>query len=248
MKHLTAQFVISAMLCGCSDSVITPADEAISRSRRLMDVLSTNATVRVIRETENVRTNLLALTDVHLRRDIIKEWKASLYDMRVEDLRPSDRYASIREAHRLVSWDVVGALWDIHESYESMWEIHLEALAWLDAQCKKMQPGIPQKGFDVRREREKWNFYLALVEYRESAIENLELNGFDERIYDVERARMDVVRKRFEIMIGRPVRPREEIKILGRFAKEVRARIVKERDAALKVCCDSHGVILQTPQ
>ena len=116
MKHLTAQFVILAMLCGCSDSVITPADEAISRSRRLMDVLSTNATVRVIRETENVRTNLLALTDVHLRRDIIKEWKASLYDMPVEDLRPSDRYASIREAHRLVSWDVVGALWDIHES------------------------------------------------------------------------------------------------------------------------------------
>lgn len=236
MKHVTAQFVILAMLCGCSDSVIAPSDEAVSRAKRLVGELLTNATVRVVRETESIRTNLLALTDVRLRHDIIKEWKAALYDIQVEELRPSDRYAIIREAHHLVSWDVIGALWDIDESYEKMWEIHLESLAWLDAQCKKMKPGIPQKGFDARLEREKWNYYLALAEYRESAIENLELNGFDERIYDVGPTRMDVVRKRFEIMIGRPVRPREEIKTLGRFAKEVRARIVKERDAALAVC------------
>ena len=233
MKHLTVQFVILTMLCGCSDSAITPSDEVVDRANRLVGVLVTNATVRAIRETGNIRTNLLDLSDVRLRHNIIKKWKASLFGIPVEDLRPSDRYALIREAYRLVSWDVVGALWDIDKSYENMWEIHFEALDWLDAQCKKMKPRIPQMDFDARREREKWNYYQALVEYRESVIENLELNGFDERIYDVGLARMDVIRKRFEIMIGRPVRSREKIKILGRFAKQARERIIKERDAAL---------------
>ena len=202
-------------------------------SNHLMNRLSSNASVRVIIETKNVRSNLTYVVDARRRRNMIKEWKTSLYNIPVQGLRPSERYTSVREAYRVVSWDVVGALWDVDKSYEGMWEVHLEALAWLSDHCLKMKPEMPQVGFDVRQEREKWNYYQALVEYRESVIENLELNGFDERIYNVDPVRMDVIRKRFEKAIGRSVRPRGEIKLLGRYVKEARARIAKDRDAAL---------------
>ena len=45
---------------------------------------------------------------------------------------------------------------------------------------------------------------------------------------------MDAIRAKFEKLIGRPVRKREDITRLGFYAKQVRARIQKERDAALK--------------
>lgn len=219
--------------CGCSDPAGSPSEVAISLSNHLTNRLSSNASVRVILETKNVRSNLTYVVDARRRRDMINEWKKSLYNIPVQSLRPSDRYASVREAYRVVSWDVVGALWDIDKSYEGMWEVYLEALAWLSDQSVKMKPEMPQKGFDVRQEMEKWNYYQALVEYRESVIENLELNGFDERIYNVDPVRMDVIRKRFEKAIGRSVRPRGEIKLLGRYVKEARTRIAKERGAAL---------------
>ena len=233
MKQLVTWFIVWATFCGCSDPVASPSEAAVSMSNHLMNKLSSNASVRVIIETKNVRSNLTYIVDSRRRRDMIKEWKTSLYNIPVQDLRPSDRYASVREAYRVVSWDVVGAVWDIDKSYEGMWEVYLEALAWLSDQSVKMKPEMPQEGFDVRQEMEKWNYYQALVEYRESAIESLELSGFDERIYNVDPVRMDIIRKRFEKAIGRPVRPRGKIKLLGRYVKEARARIVKERNAVL---------------
>ena len=158
--------------CGCSDPAGSPSEVAISLSNHLTNRLSSNASVRVILETKNVRSNLTYVVDARRRRDMINEWKKSLYNIPVQSLRPSDRYASVREAYRVVSWDVVGALWDIDKSYEGMWEVYLEALAWLSDQSVKMKPEMPQKGFDVRQEMEKWNYYQALVEYRESVIEN----------------------------------------------------------------------------
>ena len=226
--------IVSLMtFCGCSDPVASPSEVAVAMSNHLMNRLSSNASVRVILETKNVRSNLTYVVDVRRRRDMINEWKKSLYNIPVQRLSPSDRYAAVREAYRVVSWDVVGALWDIDKSYEGMWEVYLEALAWLSDQCVKMNPEMPQEGFDVRQEMEKWNYYQALVEYRESVIENLELNGFDERIYNVDPVRMDIIRMRFEKAIGRSVRPRGEIKLLGRYVKEARTRIAKERGAAL---------------
>jgi len=226
-------FAVLTLLSGCGDHGRAPADEALSRSNGLIGELSTWATVRAVVATEAIRTNLASIADCRLRLDIIGQWKRSLYNMPVDSLRPSERYACVSEAYRVVTWSVVGAMWDIRESYEDAWSVYLEALDWLDDQCHKMKPAAPQKGCDVFEEREKWKYYRALAEYRESVIENLEINGFDERIYHVGKERMDAVRKKFETVIGRHVRPREDIKLLGRYVKEVRAEIDKERDRAL---------------
>ena len=45
---------------------------------------------------------------------------------------------------------------------------------------------------------------------------------------------MGTIRAKFEKLIGRPVRKREDISRLGFYAKQARARIQKERDAVLK--------------
>ena len=81
---------------------------------------------------------------------------------------------------------------------------------------------------DIHQEMDKWKHYQALVEYRECAIENLELNGFDDRVYNVGTERMDAIRVKFEKMIGRSVRPRSAINRLGQYQKKVRARIEQE--------------------
>ena len=221
--------------CGCSDPAGSPSEVAISLSNHLTNRLSSNASVRVILETKNVRSNLTYVVDARRRRDMINEWKKSLYNIPVQSLRPSDRYASVREAYRVVSWDVVGAMWDIAESYEDAWSVYFESLEWLDAQCEKMRPGIPRDDSDIHQEMDKWKHYQALVEYRECAIENLELNGFDDRVYDVGMERMDAIRVKFEKMIGRSVRPRSAIKRLGQYQKKVRARIEQEMKDTLSL-------------
>lgn len=211
------------------------SDDAVIKSNRLLDVLSTNATVRAIKATEAIRTNLEAVSDVRHRRDVIAAWKRSLLNIPVDRLPPSERYASVREAHSVLTWALVGAEWEIEPSYEKMWSVYFEALAWLDEQCKKMKPDGKQRITDIWVQKGKWDYYQALVEYRESAIENLELNGFDESLYNVEAARMDVVRRKFEKLIDRSVRPRKDIKLLGHYVKEVRVKVVRERDQALSL-------------
>jgi len=226
-------FAVLTLLSGCGDHGRVPVDKAVSRSKCLVGELSTRATVKAVVATESIRTNLASMTDCRHRLDIIDQWKQSLYNMPVDNLRPSERYACVSEAYRVVTWSVVGAMWDMRESYEDAWAVYLEALGWLDDQCQKMKPTAPQEGYDAFAEREKWKYYRALAEYRESVIENLEINGFDERIYHVGKDRMDAVKKKFETVIGRPVRPREDVRLLGRYVKEVRAEINKEMDRML---------------
>lgn len=60
---------------------------------------------------------------------------------------------------------------------------------------------------------------------KECLIENLKRDGFDDRFYHVGQARIEAVKARFEKVIGRPVRPSNEIKMLGRYAKEVKDAI-----------------------
>lgn len=228
MKYRFLGIVSLMTFCGCSDPVASPSEVAVAMSNHLMNRLSSNASVRVIIETKNVRSNLTYVVDDRRRRDMINEWKTSLYNIPVKGLRPSDRYAAVREAYRVVTWDVVGAMWDIAESYEDAWSVYFESLEWLDAQCEKMRPGIPRDDSDIHQEMDKWKHYQALVEYRECAIENLELNGFDDKVYNVGTERMDAIRVKFERMIGRSVRPRSAINRLGQYQKKVRARIEQE--------------------
>ena len=228
MKYRFLGIVSLMTFCGCSDPVASPSEVAVALSNHLMNRLSSNASVRVIIETKNVRSNLTYVVDDRRRRDMINEWKTSLYNIPVKGLRPSDRYAAVREAYRVVTWDVVGAMWDIAESYEDAWSVYFESLEWLDAQCEKMRPGIPRDDSDIHQEMDKWKHYQALVEYRECAIENLELNGFDDKVYNVGTERMDAIRVKFERMIDRSVRPRSAINRLGKYQKKVRARIEQE--------------------
>jgi len=239
MKRHFMKMVVLLMLGGCGESSRTASDEAAVSARCLMGVLSTNSSVRAIKGTEGVRSNLRSIDDMRLRRKVINEWQRALYDISVDQLRPSDRYCVICESVNMVNWSVVGALWETGCSFEDAWSVYLSTLEWLDIQCKKMKPNSQSIVADAREELEKWRYYQALAEYRENIIENLEINGLDVGIYNVGVVRIDAVKRRFEKVIGRPVRPSKEIKHLGLHAKRVRDIITKEREAASrkwKIC------------
>jgi len=96
-----------------------------------------------------------------------------------------------------------------------------------------MKPRPPTWKSSRREQNEEWNNYQALAEYRESEVESLEIHGFDVDLYPNDVDKMEALRAKFEKLIGRPVRRREDITRLGFYAKQARARIQAERDAAL---------------
>jgi len=234
MKSYVFEVLVLLTFCGCSDSAPTPSAVALQESAILIGALETNSSVRTIKRTGGVRAMLDVIADSEKRNATMRKWRTALFGISLEGLSPSERYGSIREVSRMATRDMVGAMWDMGGSYEEVWETYFETLTWLDKQCCAMKPKEPSLDCDWREEKSKWDYYGALVEHRECVIENLELNGFDDGLYHVGAARIDVARKKFETLIGRPVRPSGEIKLLGRYAKEARKRVLKERDDAFR--------------
>ena len=230
-RILTA-LVCSLALCGCGERTYTEDEQNEKAALSLISALSTNASVRAIRASGAVRDCLKRLTTPHERETLLVSWRDALKKIQVEQLRPSERYWSVREACHVLVWDYVCSLQDSGGSYEEMWQSYLDTLTWLDSQIAKMKPDIDGR-CERRKAHECWDSYQALAEYRESVIENLEIDEFDKGRYPNDIDKMDAIRAKFEKLIGRPVRKREDITRLGFYAKRARARIQAERDAAL---------------
>ncbi len=233
MKELLTALACFVMLCGCDKRPHSEDERREEEVRSLVSVLATNASVRAIRASGAVRERLKGLKSKPERETLLAVWRDALKNIPSEGLRPSERYWSVREACHLLVWDFVCALQDGGSSYEEMWQSYLDTLAWLDAQIGRMKPVMSGK-CERRKANEWWDSYQALAEYRESVIENLEIDEFDKSRHPNDIDKMDAIRAKFERLIGRPVRKREDITRLGFYAKQARARIQKERDAALK--------------
>ncbi len=233
MKRIMLVAIICGTL-GCERHPPTQEENAISASRALIATLATNASVRVIKASERVRENLKDVKGKSKRDALIEDWRNALKSIPVKGLRPSSRYVSVREACHMLNWDLIGAMYEAGTDYETRWNVRFDTVRWLDRQILSMKPEKTTKIISWREENEKWNNYQALVEYYESVIENLEIDEFNEARYPNDVEKMDAIRAKFEKLIGRPVRKREEITRLGFYMKQARARIQKERDAALK--------------
>lgn len=239
MRKITV-LVVAAHLCGmlgCERR--PPSDEecALAEARSRIAVLATNVSARSIRESGRVRTLLRRIRQKSERDALTTDWLEALREVRVEGLRPTDRYVAVREVYHTIDTDVLGALWEDGWSYEERWSVRLDAVKWLDRQINAMRPSPkirPKTWLDWRSENEKWSGYQALSEYRESEVENLELNGFDEARYPKDVGKMATIRAKFERQIGRPVRRSEDVKYLGRYRREVASRIQKERAEAMR--------------
>lgn len=234
-------FVVAAHLCGmlgCERRPPSEAERALSEARALMAVLATNVSVRSVRECGRVGALLKRIRRKSERDVLARDWLAVLRGIRVEGLRPADRYGVVREAYHMIDVHVIGSLWDEGRSYEEIWRVRLDSVKWLDRQISAMKPlsaKRPDAWLDWREETERWTGYQALSEYRESEVEHLELSGFDEDRYPNDVGKMAGVRAEFERLIGRPVRRSEDVKYLGTYRRKVAARIQKERAEAMKV-------------
>ena len=236
MKRIMLAVIVLCCVLGCEKRPPTQEEKAISASRALIAALATNASVRVIMESDAVRENLTNVKEKSEREALIADWRSALKGIPVKGLRPSDRYAAIREACHFLVWNLICAMWVDEPSYEKAWEVYFDAINWIDRQIAAMRPAKPASDgtWSWREENDKWDAYIGLAEYRESVIENLEIDEFDKSRHPNDIDKMDAIRAKFEKLIGRPVRKREDITRLGFYAKQVRARIQKERDAALK--------------
>lgn len=234
MKRIILATVILCGMMGCERPPLTQEEEAILKSRTLIATLTTNASVRAIRRSDALRENLKVVKDIDARNELIADWREALKNISVDGMRPSDRYWSVREACHVLNLDLEGAMWEAGSSYEAMWDARLDTIKWLDRQIDAMKPRPPTRKSTRLEQNEEWNNYQALIEYRESEVENLEINGFDADLYPNDIDKMEEIRKKFENLIGRPVRKGEDIKRLGFYVKQARTRIQAERDAALE--------------
>ena len=203
-------FIVISLLTlfGCERLPSAAERTAECEAKALIRTLAANPTVRSVKDIRKVREKLMSQLGENRRISLWKEWRDALLEIPVERLSPSDMYGVIRES--------------------------CDLLDWLDANIEAMHRLCSQKSGAIHEQRERWRCYQSLSEYREQVVENHERFDFGERGKSPDMEKMDEIRKRFEQRIGRPVRKREEITRLGFYAKQARARIHKERDAALK--------------
>lgn len=219
---------------GCSEKQVSVSELAVQNVRRSIQALSTNASVKVIKASYSVRTNIASVADKEMRLSMIRDWEKHLRDIPVDGLTPEKRYCAIRESSDMLNSYVSAALWDAGCGFEEIWELHFRTLAWLNRQIDLMKPKDSScKDLGRKELSAKWDFYQALAEWRETIVENHERFDLDERVKVPGQERIDEIRRRFEIMIGRPVRHCAEIKMLGHYHKLVRKRIEDEKKAAL---------------
>ena len=229
-------FVVSFIGCSREDRAFSSVSDA--DSRHLLSVVSTNPTAKTVVETRRIRERLNMVEDDAARRGALQTWRKTLMSLDLTSLPVLDRACAVREIGHCLLWDAVGARCDMGASYADRWNDYFESLSWIDGQVAALKPEssgglLSQDQASRRKLLERWDAYLVIVEFRENVIENLEIDGFDERVFPHDIEDMKAIRDRFERIIGRRVRARKEITRLGTFAKAARRRVLKERNAAL---------------
>lgn len=222
------------LLCGCGDGNEALPDLSVLESCRMIDALKTNVCVRAVSNASGVRTNLLNISCSPIRSSLLKDWTKALFEVRLDDLSPTERSSVVKSVADAIEVDVVGAMSDLGYAYEDLWSMRFALLVWLDGQCRDADPRGMSPGGDWREEMSRWDCYQAVVEYREIVIENLELHGLDDRIVKVGEERLASVREKFEMIIGRAIRKRDEVSRLGYYVKEARARVLNERNEFMR--------------
>jgi len=231
--HMTI-FICLLVICGCEKRQPSAEEKYRGASHKMMSALRTNATIRTIRSSSEIRSLLAGLKEQDEKSKIISEWQASLFEITVQGQLPSNQYGAIREASSVLDWDVACAMRECGYSLEDVWTYRFLLIDWLDGQIHRMRKICDNPEQNQREKRDSWTYYQALAEHREQFVENYERFHLDGRDFKRKEALLGELRQRLAEKLGRPVRRPEEIKALGLYAKEVRKRVLKERDEAFR--------------
>ena len=169
MKNCLHHFVfltLASVFLGCSKRPLSGSDLAERKVCRAVQVLSTNVSVRTIRASCCVGTNVTFVQGKKKQMSLIGDWERALMGINVSGLAPASRYAAIREASDILNSRVSSTMRDVGCDYAEVWDLHFRALAWLDKQVSAMKPervAITDKNF--RELQIKWTYYQALAEW-----------------------------------------------------------------------------------
>ena len=137
---LLAMVLLACALCGCSEPERFEHDLAVREVRRSLQILSTNVSVRTIRNTGNAFADIAKVTGQGRQTALVDEWISALMSIECAGIPLVDRYAVIHEVSDVLNSDVPSVLRCIGIGYDEVWELHFRALAWLDAQLIAMKP------------------------------------------------------------------------------------------------------------
>ena len=243
MKSVCLVLSLVLVGAGCSDRQTPTSQKAESNVRSLIALLATNVTVKAVKESEGIRLNLVQICDEKAQERALAEWRRALMNMPLGALNAQERYEVIRAAVRALAWNYAGALHDVGGEEKEIWFSKLDTLKWLDGKIRETKVACLDRGRPFRAQKESWQFYLALVGFREQFVENLERFDFPDACRSAPDQERDRLRKPFEHLIGRRARNCEEILRLGVYVRERRDRVQKEIDGYLRGECSSTGEI-----
>lgn len=219
MRKSTLTWVLGlgVLVAGCARESPHEVESAELRARTLIEEL-TNATPRTIVASEGVRTNILSITSRRTQMEVLEAWTRAL--MGLYDVRQGTyEHASVVSAvDRALDDGLLRCMDELGRSYEECWEIRFEQLRHVEDNIRRHDPQKTPRLKTITDESMKWLAYRGLVEHRERLIERHECRRMY-RTRAISEDRYDAVRRRFEQMIGRPVRASEDIKSLGKYAR-----------------------------
>lgn len=233
MNVQTIAAVSLVLCCGCEKQQLSSSEMACARVCGLIDVLKTNATMRTIQQSGNVRECLKEIKDPEEKKDLVFCWRDALFNVSVNGLNSEKRYGVVKESAAVLDWDVVCAMHDAGCTLEEVWMLRFCIVDWLDEHLAFMQQACDKGEGDDRVQRAGWIYYQALAEYREQLVENFERFYLDERDFVEKEECLVLLRQKLSAKLGRPVRRPSEIKRIGIYVRQVRDRIRKERELQL---------------
>lgn len=217
------------LCCGCEKHQLSPSETARMRVGGMIATLKTNATMRTIQLSGDVRNCLKEIEDLEEKKGLVFCWRDALFNVSVAGLNSEERYGVVKESATLLDWDVACAMNDVGCTLDEVWMFRFRVVDWLDNHLILMRKACDKGGVNDHARRANWTYYQALAEYREQLVENFERFYLDERDFVAQEDYLETLRQKLSVKLGRPVRRPSEIKRIGIYVRQVRERIRKER-------------------
>lgn len=229
--RLCVLLVLFELVLGCGHDRIDDREMALFESSRLIGKLKADLSTKNIRKSAKVSETILCITNDVARRKVLEDWINGLLSIDVADKLPRERYAMVKEASDVLGAEVMFAATKIGHDIDWKWTIRFRVISWLDGLVRNERRHLSELSTDDRQAREAWSFYQGLSELREMVVEDFELNGSWPQSGSAAEANLA---KKFEEIVGRPLRSRKHVNRLGVYVNQVRARIEEERRSALE--------------
>ena len=236
MKVLYAYFVAVGVVVGCRNETtkchengVKHISDAVTEFRSSIGRL---ADMKGRQWFENAGAALLprlrAVTNDSEKISLIHEWERAVLSASVEMTSRQERIETFRAIQDVLGAGVLNALWELPHHDSLIWMVQLDFVEWMKCKIEDMRP--VEYDPNSKANRELWSGYEGAVLWYETIVEGYELD-FDNAGRWGSVTDLDVVRNRFESLIGRKLRVKSEMVRRGGMFRVAQERILSEKES-----------------